>query len=231
MSASENTTKRLVLLEALPLLLLILVCIRTLYEFRTVPWIGRYLSTLVALTLVYPPVIHTTLRSLSFHFFERNTKEVTKSFQFFLLTTLAIFPLFLLLNHFYQTLIFSRQLTASIWSGLPPPEILLVQIFLVAFPEEFFFRGYLQTLVSRLWHRKLHLFGSQTFSVSPAVPLTSFLFAFSHSIIALQWWHFAIFFPSLVFGWLREKTGGLVAPILFHATSNIVVYWIGNSYR
>lgn len=231
MSVSENTTKRLVLLEALPLLLFVMVCIRALYEFRTISWIGRYLSTWVALTLVYPPVIHTTVRHIHFHFFEKNTKEVTRSVSFFLMSSLAIFPIFLLLNHFYQTVLFEHQLTTTAWIALPPPEVLLVQIFLVAFPEEFFFRGYLQSLLGRIWHRKLHLFGSQILSVGLAVPVASFLFAFSHSVIALQWWHFSIFFPSLVFGWLREKTGGLIAPILFHATSNIVVYWIGNAYR
>jgi membrane protease YdiL (CAAX protease family) len=63
------------------------------------------------------------------------------------------------------------------------------------------------------------------------VPLTCLIFAASHSIIAFRWWHFAIFFPSLVFGWLRDRTGGLVAPVLFHAASNLAMRHIGQLYR
>ncbi|MBI3540840.1 MAG: CPBP family intramembrane metalloprotease [Deltaproteobacteria bacterium] len=96
--------------------------------------------------------------------------------------------------------------------------MVLVQLFVVALPEEFFFRGYLQTILRRKYRLQV------------AIPIASLLFAFSHSVIALQWWHFAIFFPALVFGWLREKTGGLVAPILFHALSNVAVFWIGSVY-
>ena len=35
--------------------------------------------------------------------------------------------------------------------------------------------------------------------------------------------HLAVFFPSLVFGWLRERTGTIVAPTLYHAACNIMV--------
>ncbi|HPQ81946.1 MAG TPA: CPBP family glutamic-type intramembrane protease, partial [bacterium] len=42
--------------------------------------------------------------------------------------------------------------------------------------------------------------------------------------------HFSIFFPALVFGYLRERTGSITAPALFHAASNILMDWIARSY-
>ena len=60
--------------------------------------------------------------------------------------------------------------------------------------------------------------------------VTCVLFAFGHSIVQLQWWHFAIFFPSLVFGWMRARTGGIVAPALFHAWANIQVTTLDTLY-
>ncbi len=231
MSVSAEHTKRLVFLETLPLFLGTLTSLRILNDLRSVAWIGQYLSTLVALMLIYPPVIHATVRKLPLHLLERGWKQTTHSLLCFLSSCLVIFPGFLLLNHIYQDVFFGRHLAPLTHTPWPTPEVLLVQLLLVAFPEELFFRGYLQTILSRLWPRKIHLFGSRFLSFSPAIPVTSFLFAFSHSVIALQWWHFAIFFPSLVFGWLREKTGGLMAPVLFHTTSNLAVFWIGNAYR
>ncbi|MCB1214501.1 MAG: CPBP family intramembrane metalloprotease, partial [Deltaproteobacteria bacterium] len=67
--------------------------------------------------------------------------------------------------------------------------------------------------------------------LGPAWILTSLIFAFSHSLMTLQWWHFAIFFPGLAFGWLREKTGYLSAGILFHALSNTYAQWIFLNYQ
>ena len=60
--------------------------------------------------------------------------------------------------------------------------------------------------------------------------LTCLLFAFGHSLIAPQWWHAFIFFPSLVFGWMRAKTGGPMAGALFHAWCNVTVATLDTLY-
>ena len=36
----------------------------------------------------------------------------------------------------------------------------------------------------------------------------------------------AVFFPSLVFGWLRARGGGVGAAILFHASCNLYSAWL-----
>jgi hypothetical protein len=56
------------------------------------------------------------------------------------------------------------------------------------------------------------------------------LFAFGHSLVQVQWWHFAIFFPSLVFGWMRARSGGVLAGAFFHAWANVTVHTLDTLY-
>ncbi len=206
----------------------VLGAIKVLYQLRSIPFIGEYLSTFVAVLLIYPAVLHVTLRKLPVRFFERSFAEVGRSLSFYLVLALSIFPAFLLLNHFYQTHVFHFAFRPSAFKI--PLETIVVQLVLVAFPEEFFFRGYLQTLLATRFSKTFRFLGIRPLTMTWAVPLASLIFAVSHSFITFQWWHIFIFFPSLAFGWLRERTNGLVAPILFHATSNIVVALIGRLY-
>lgn len=206
----------------------VMIAIKVLYEFRAIPWVGSSLSTLVAALLIYVPIFHVSWKRLPVRFFERGKNDVFRSFSLFLIVSAIIFPPFLILNHFYQKLVF--ELDFHLVSLAHPFSLMLTQIFLVALPEEFFFRGYLQSLLQIRFPREITLFKRLSLNISWAIPLSAFLFAFSHSLITLRWWHFSIFFPALIFGWLRQKTRGLVAPILFHALSNILVSWIGAAY-
>lgn len=215
--------------EAILIFLGVIGSLKLLYEFRKIPFIDHTLSTLVALVLIYTPVLHTTLRKIPTSFFEKSLPALARSFFLFVVTTLVVFPPFLLVNHLYQKQILGRGLAI-----LPLPDLfslLTIQILLVAFPEEFFFRGYLQSILAGRFPKKIRFLRPLGIEATWAIPLASLLFAASHSFITLRWWHFAIFFPSLVFGWLREKTGGLVAPILFHALCNVAVNWINVAYR
>jgi membrane protease YdiL (CAAX protease family) len=120
--------------------------------------------------------------------------------------------------HLWQTVLFDKHPAA----GLPPDFLTLVayQVFFVALPEEFFYRGYFQTRLNELWARRW-LVGGVPFG--PGALLANLYFAFGHSLVQVQWWHFATFFPGLVFAWMRERTGGVLAGALFHAICNIAV--------
>lgn len=207
----------------------VLVTIRALYEFRHIPWIGSYLSVLVAFLLIYPAYWHAESRKMRIPFFERDGRSVLSSVRLFAILALAIFPPFLVANHFCQKIFFDADFRPQAfnisWTTVP------TQVLLVALPEEFFFRGYLQTLISRRADKSFRFLGIPILTMSWGVPLAALVFASAHTFITFRWWHFAIFFPALAFGWLREKTTGLVAPVLFHALSNLVVSAIGNLYR
>jgi membrane protease YdiL (CAAX protease family) len=92
------------------------------------------------------------------------------------------------------------------------------QLLIVALPEEAFYRGYLQTRLDDAWPGRVRLLGAQ---VGPSVIVTSAVFALGHYATIHDPARLAVFFPSLVFGWLRARTGGVGAPLAFHALCNL----------
>ena len=58
----------------------------------------------------------------------------------------------------------------------------------------------------------------------------SAIFAAGHSVVEIQWWHFATFFPGLVFGWMRAKTGDVMAGAFFHWWCNGFVIILDTAY-
>ncbi len=112
---------------------------------------------------------------------------------------------------------------------LPRDAWLLVpyHLFFVALPEEFFYRGYLQTRLNEVFPRRFVAFGA---AWGWGLPIACAYFAFGHSLVEVRWWHFATFFPGLLFGWLRERTGNPVAGALFHAWCNVVVVFLDTAY-
>ncbi len=127
--------------------------------------------------------------------------------------------------HLYQTLLFGY---APAWR-LPTSPLTLVayQVFFVAIPEEFFYRGYLQTRLNEIFPRRFLAAG---IPFGHGLWISALFFAFGHSVVELRWWHFATFFPGLLFGLLRERTGGVTAGALCHAACNILVHALDTAY-
>jgi uncharacterized protein len=103
-------------------------------------------------------------------------------------------------------------LDKSLWS------FALGQVFVVALPEEVFYRGYLQSTLDKAFTSRVRIFGAE---LSPAVLITSACFALGHFATIPDIGRLAVFFPSLVFGWLRARTKDVTAGIFFHALCNI----------
>ena len=91
----------------------------------------------------------------------------------------------------------------------------LAEIVLVALPEEAYFRGYVQ---SRLAERT----GGRLGPITHANLVGSALFALGHFGTSVSIARASVFFPSLLFGLLRERTGGVVVPTLYHALCNVL---------
>jgi uncharacterized protein len=103
---------------------------------------------------------------------------------------------------------------------LPPslPSYVAGQLVVIALPEEAFFRGYLQTSLDRAWPRRLRVLGAD---VGLGLVVASAIFAAGHLLTIRHPARLAVFFPALVFGWLRARTGGVGASIAFHASCNL----------
>lgn len=101
----------------------------------------------------------------------------------------------------------------------------LIQLLLIGIPEELFYRGYLQTKLDRLVGRDVSIFGV---ACNPwSISICSGLFALAHIATIPQPYRLSVFFPSLLFGWIRRWSGDVITPALFHATCNLLsqVLW------
>lgn len=100
------------------------------------------------------------------------------------------------------------------------------QLFVVALPEEFFFRGYLQARLSLVWPGGARILGA---TVGPAFLLTAVLFALGH-LAVFHAWRLAVFFPALLFGYLRARTGTVLGSTLLHAIFNLYSLFLEASF-
>lgn len=105
--------------------------------------------------------------------------------------------------------------------------LVLSQIVLVALPEEAFYRGFLQTRLDDAITAKMSLFGAR---VGPGLLIVSAVFAIGHLLTVHSAARLAVFFPSLLFGWLRARTGGVGASIAFHVMCNLFTELLGKGY-
>ncbi|MCL2012713.1 MAG: CPBP family intramembrane metalloprotease [Cystobacterineae bacterium] len=100
------------------------------------------------------------------------------------------------------------------WGWLWVIELTLDTYWVVALSEEYFYRGYLQSRLNEYWPR-------QTPLLKPGLWLAALLFALGH-LGHFQVARLLVFFPALLFGWAKEKTQGLLCPILLHGSCNLL---------
>jgi membrane protease YdiL (CAAX protease family) len=104
-------------------------------------------------------------------------------------------------------------------------------------PEEIFFRGYAQPRLAGLWpgERPRRVLG---IPLTRAIVAAAALFALTHAAFlpSSAWRTLAplerltTFLPGLLFGALREETGDVVAPALFHALCNAWLATLQHGY-
>jgi hypothetical protein len=103
----------------------------------------------------------------------------------------------------------------------------LGQWLVIALPEEAFYRGYLQSALDEVWRARVRLLGAE---VGPSLVVTSAIFAAGHLATELDANRLAVFFPALLFGWLRARTRGIGASVALHALCNLFASYLARSY-
>ena len=106
--------------------------------------------------------------------------------------------------------------------------IFLIQLFLVGLPEEIFYRGYLQSRLDGLVGQDRVIFGVP-FNLTSAL-LCSALFALAHIVTVPNLGRLAVFFPSVLFGWMRRAYHDTLPPAIFHAICNVIAQLIWGIY-
>jgi membrane protease YdiL (CAAX protease family) len=104
---------------------------------------------------------------------------------------------------------------------------LLAQVLIIALPEEAFYRGYLQSKLDEAWEPRWHVLGAR---LGPGCVASAAIFALGHLVTVPVPTRLAVFFPALVFGWLRARTGGIGASTAFHAGCNVYSLLLGRGY-
>lgn len=103
------------------------------------------------------------------------------------------------------------------------------QLVIIALPEEAFYRGYVQSRLDAAMGKgfRVRFLGADA---SLAIVITSALFAAGHLATVHSPARLAVFFPSLLFGWLRARTKGIGAGFVFHAMCNVFSEVLGKGY-
>jgi len=99
------------------------------------------------------------------------------------------------------------------WPLAAPTDYLLPVLFYPVL-EEIVFRGLLQELAQEYISRRM------LGPISLANLLTSLAFTGLHFLNHAPLWAALVFFPSLVFGFFKDRYGTLTAPILLHGFYN-----------
>jgi membrane protease YdiL (CAAX protease family) len=123
---------------------------------------------------------------------------------------------------------FMPQLTFSL--AVRPADAVnevLGQLFVIALPEEAFYRGYLQSRLDDAWPARWNLLGAR---LGPGWLVAAAIFALGHIVTVHSATRLAVFFPALVFGWLRARTGGIGAGAAFHMLCNVYSMTLGRGY-
>lgn len=201
---------------------------------------GTSIPKLVAtLGFLYLPLIPMRWRDEDYPHYGLTLRRWREDLRLFLLLSALVFPLFFAAFALWVQVVpllpadLARLLTPYGGSGtfvprLPPRfgEWVVDQLFVVALPEELFYRGYLQTRLRDAWPQGRRFLGVR---LGPAFWLTAVLFALGHLAI-FQAWRLSVFFPALLFGWMRERTGTVLGAALFHAASNLFIRFLEVSF-
>jgi membrane protease YdiL (CAAX protease family) len=202
------------------------------------PWLEEYGGALIAAGFIYIPAFVLWRRGETFASVGVDGRRPWPALATTLAAALVVFPLFAVGFFFYHYLLFGktpcfvpeRLFSWPGWSAASVPGLsgvvtfALVQLIMVALPEEIFYRGYLQSRLQSLLPGRLVILGGD---VGPAVIVTSIVFAVGHLVAIPSPHRLAVFFPSLLFGWLRNRTGSVVGPILLHAAANVLQALLG----
>lgn len=141
---------------------------------------------------------------------------------FFAKFSCAIFIPYVVLYWVFFAVVASFENTTFDMTFTIPPMIfyeLITQIFVVALPEELFYRGFLQSALLHKWPNHTKIAG---FPVGRAIILTNIIFALGHVAATLVPLRLLTFFPGMLFSYLVYRNKSLLSAVLFHACCNIL---------
>lgn len=200
------------------------------------PLVAKIVATV---GFLYLPLVSMDRRGEDYEHLGLSTRRLGRDLLQFAGVSAVVFPLFIVGYMLFAELF---PLLPERWAHVLTPyatapafhfrlpdrfvEHVVDNIFVVALPEEFFYRGFLQTRLRDAWPEGRLVWGAR---LGRAFWVTAALFALGHLAI-FEVWRLAVFFPALIFGWMRERSGSVVGGALFHAGANLLVRVLDASY-
>ena len=132
------------------------------------------------------------------------------------LLVIVIFGGYALLHYFFAKLAFGAHFHATLNPNLL--QLIFLHVVIIGFPEEVFFRGYLQSELNRTFGRPFPLWGAR---VGWGLLAAAVLFGACHVIYG-DFSRMRVAFFGLFAGWLRERTDSVIAPTLYHGAANVL---------
>jgi len=192
-----------------------------LYRLRSIPFIESNIAVVAAVAFLYLPALLLWRRNHELEDYGLHFRPIGRGLLLWLLATVLILLPFgfcydLFVNVYCQKYLMKQVVCPTPIAKnlrLPPqlPLLILSQVLVVALPEEFFFRGYLQQRLG------------EVMTAQRAWLWQAILFALGHYLVTFHPASLLVFFPGLLFGLLRIVSGSLLAGTLFHATCNLVM--------
>jgi len=136
------------------------------------------------------------------------------------------FPWFLAGHHGWQLLLGHGFHAIDVPADLHL--VLLKNTFLIALPEELFYRGFVEHRLERLWPTRRAAFG---IPLGRAVVIASALFALGHFLGEWNPARLGPFFPAFLFSLLTRRSGSIAGGVCFHGLSNAVSFLAASWYR
>lgn len=142
---------------------------------------------------------------------------------FHLATCGLIFGGYALLHYGFARLVLGQHFVPT-----PNPEFLqaaFAQIVVIGLSEEFFFRGFLQTRLDALYGRPFRFLATPW---GRGLVYAALLFGLCH-IVTGDLGRMRVAFFGLFAGWLRERTGGVLVPAVYHGVANLLYDFMARS--
>jgi membrane protease YdiL (CAAX protease family) len=174
---------------------------------------------------LYVPVAIAWLRGIDFATYGLFPGEWRKTLRETVLPTAAILVPFalgywFLANHSPLPLPWYPEFAGT------PAELLsfaVSQLLVVGIAEEFFYRGYLQQQLDRVWMPRWRILGA---TLGPAWLVSCAFFAVGHLADGFNPIRLLTFFPGLWYGWMRARAGNIYPGVFAHAASNLLIAYL-----
>ncbi len=190
--------------------------------------LDQYLGTIAAVLFLYIPVIILFIKKKSPELYGLGKKGMLSGMVKAIAMVVIIFPLYSTGFYFYMKWFYHLAMTLSFMHTLPILRFAFYDLLMVAIPEEVFYRGYLQSELKQYDRKKIHIAGIE---IGVSFVIVNILFALGHLIVIQDIVRLAVFFPGLVFSWLKEKDDNISGSVTFHWLSNVLSFLLFNMLR